>query len=210
MTGDFVPIILLGDCPAPAQRCSSRPESRREVYPMIRKILSYGVLAGLIVGIPLSAITIGMGGHSAKYGMAIGYLTMLVGLSAVFVAIKRHRDLDLGGVIGFWPALGMGLGISFVAGVIYVFAWETACAIAHLDFANAYAKIEIAQQKAAGVSGAALAKFEGQMEQFKRDYANPFYRLPMTFIEIFPVGVLVSLVSAALLRNRRFLPLQRG
>jgi hypothetical protein len=177
---------------------------------MIRKILIYGALAGVIVGVPLSVLTISMGSHSPNYGMAIGYLTMLVGLSTIFVALKRHRDKDLGGVIGFWPALGMGLGISFVAGVIYVFAWETACAIAHLDFASAYAKIEIAQQKAAGVSGVALAKFEAQMEQFKRDYANPLYRLPMTFIEIFPVGVLVSLISAALLRNRRFLPVQRG
>ncbi|MBA8886352.1 hypothetical protein FHW12_000543 [Dokdonella fugitiva] len=47
------------------------------------------------------------------------------------------------------------------------------------------------------------------MEAFKADYANPFYRLPMTFAEIFPVGVLVSLVSAALLRNPRFLAQRR-
>ena len=51
-----------------------------------------------------------------------------------------------------------------------------------------------------------LAKFTAEMEQFKVQYANPLYRWPMTFIEIFPVGVLVSLISAALLRNRRFLP----
>jgi hypothetical protein len=44
------------------------------------------------------------------------------------------------------------------------------------------------------------------MEQFKIRYANPLYRLPMTFAEIFPVGVLVSLVSAGLFRNSRFLP----
>jgi hypothetical protein len=40
-------------------------------------------------------------------------------------------------------------------------------------------------------------------------YADPLYRLPMTFIEIFPIGVLVSLIAAALLRNRRFLPVLR-
>jgi hypothetical protein len=37
-------------------------------------------------------------------------------------------------------------------------------------------------------------------------YDNPLYRLPMTFAEIFPVGLLVTLVSAVLLRNPRFLP----
>ena len=48
------------------------------------------------------------------------------------------------------------------------------------------------------------------MEQFKRDYANLLQGLPMTFTQIFPVGVLVSLISAALLRNSRFLPARRA
>ena len=48
------------------------------------------------------------------------------------------------------------------------------------------------------------------MERFKAEYANPFYRLPMTFIEIFPVGARVSLLSAAVLRNPRFLALRHA
>jgi hypothetical protein len=75
-----------------------------------------------------------------------------------------------------------------------------------LDFAGSYAKAMIAQQQAKGVSAEALAKLTAEMEQFKIQYANPLYRWPMTFVEIFPVGVLVSLISAALLRNSRFLP----
>jgi hypothetical protein len=138
--------------------------------------------------------------------MLIGYSIMLIALSTVFVAIKRRRDVDLGGVIRFWPAFGLGLGISLVAGVLYVVAWESAVAVTHSDFASTYANALIEQQKAKGVTGEALAKFIAGMEQFKIQYANPLYRLPMTFAEIFPVGVLVSLVSAGLLRNSRFLP----
>jgi hypothetical protein len=174
---------------------------------MLRYILIYGVIAGAVVGVPLSILTLTMSGQTMMhYGMLIGYLIMLIALSAIFVAIKRHRDEDLGGVIKFWPALLLGLGISFVAGVIYVVAWEVSCAIAHVDFAAAYAKAMIAQEEAKGVSGAALARFKAEMDQFKIQYANPFYRWPMTFVEIFPVGVLVSLVSAGLLRNARFMP----
>jgi hypothetical protein len=174
---------------------------------MLRKILSYGSVAGLIVGIPLSVLTIAMNGHMmGRYGMVLGYLTMLIALSTVFVAIKRHRDTDLGGAIRFWPALGLGLGISAVAGVFYVLAWELAQAVTHMDFAGEYAKMMIEQQKAQGVTGEALVKLVAEMEVFKVQYPNPLYRLPMTFAEIFPVGVLVSLVSAGLLRNSRFLP----
>ena len=174
---------------------------------MLRTIVIYGLIAGFVVGVPMSVMTLSMSGQTMMhYGMLIGYLTMLIGLSAVFLAIKRRRDVDLGGVIGFWPALGLGLGICFVAGVIYVVCWEASCAIAHVDFAGSYARAMVAQQQAKGVSGAALAQFKAEMEQFKAQYANPLYRWPMTFAEIFPVGVIVSLVSAALLRNRRFMP----
>jgi hypothetical protein len=174
---------------------------------MLRYILIYGVIAGAGVGVPLSILTLSMSGQTMMhYGMLIGYLIMLVALSAIFLAIKRHRDEDLGGVIKFWPALALGLGISFVAGVIYVIAWDVSCAIAHVDFASGYARAMIAQEEAKGVSGAALAQFKDGMEQFKAQYANPFYRWLMTFIEIFPVGVIVSLVSAGLLRNNRFMP----
>ena len=68
----------------------------------------------------------------------------------------------------------------------------------------------IAEKKASGASAAELAKFTAEMAQFKIQYANPLYRWPMSFIEIFPVGVLVSLVSAGLLCNSRFLPARRG
>ncbi|OOG46664.1 DUF4199 domain-containing protein, partial [Rhodanobacter sp. C01] len=112
--------------------------------------------------------------------------------------------------IGFWPALGVGLGVSFIAGIFYVVAWEAVQAMTHMDFATSYANAIIASEKAKGASAEALAKLTADMEAFKVQYANPMYRLPMTFAEIFPVGVLVSLVSAGLLRNSRFLPARRG
>ncbi len=178
---------------------------------MVRKVFIYGLAAGLVVGLPLFGMTVGMQGHPQLHNsVLLGYTIMLVALSAVFVAIKRQRDLDQGGVIRFWPAFGLGLGISIVAGVFYVVAWEAALAVTHMDFAGSYAKAMIDQQVAHGLSGEALEKFTADMERFKSDYAKPLYRLTMTFAEIFPVGVLVSLVSAGLLCNRGFLPLRRS
>ena len=178
---------------------------------MPRTILTYGAIAGVVVGAPLFAITVIMSGHpEAPWGMAVGYLTMLAALSAVFVAIKRRRDLELGGVIAFWPALLLGLGISAVAGLVYVAAWEAALAVTHMDFGGDYARVMVAHAAARGATGAALAKVQAEAAQFRAQYASPFYRLPMTFAEIFPVGVLVSLASAGLLRNSRFMPARGG
>lgn len=176
---------------------------------MLRSILKYGAIAGVVVGGALFCTSLVYGGQPPPtWGMALGYLTMLIALSAVFVGVKRHRDVDRGGVIRFWPAFGMGLGISLVASVFYVLAWEAALAAIDVDFAETLANAMIERQKARGVDGEALARLAADMETFKRQYANPLYRLPMTFAEIFPVGVLVSLVSAALLRNPRVLPVR--
>lgn len=177
---------------------------------MLRKIWIYGALAGLIVGLPMVVLALILQGMPPDpWGMVTGYLTMLLALSTVFIAIKRHRDETLGGVIRFWPALALGMGISLVASAGYVLAWEATLAITGLDFAGEYATAMVKAEQAKGVSGPALAKFTAEMEDFKRQYANPLFRMPMTLVEIFPVGLLVSLVSAGLLRNSRFLPARR-
>lgn len=179
---------------------------------MFRSILRWGTLAGLIVGSVLFGTTVFLADQPAVSGLgaAIGYTSMLVALSTVFVAIKRHRDRALGGVIRFWPAFGLGVGISAVAGVFYVAAWEAALAVTGMDFAGTYTAHLLEARKAAGASAQELAAYAAELARFRTQYANPLYRLPMTFSEIFPVGLLVSLVSAALLRNPRFLPARRG
>jgi hypothetical protein len=174
---------------------------------MLNRILVHGIVAGLIVGVPLFAVTVLVGGPLPEpWGVVLGYLTMLIALSVVFIAIKRRRDTELGGVIRFWPAFGMGLAISLVASICYVVAWEAALAVTDIDFAGDYARMLIEQQRSAGATAAELAKLTADLEDFRRQYANPLFRIPMTLTEIFPVGVLVSLVSAAVLRNSRFMP----
>lgn len=175
---------------------------------MIQKILFFGAIAGGIVASVLFGMTVAMANRPPAMGIGalIGYSSMLVALSTIFVAVKRHRDRDLGGVIKFLPAFLLGLGISTVAGVFYVLAWEAALAVTGMDFAGEYAKHMIEQKQAAGVSAAELAKYQAEAAKFQAQYANLAFRMPMTFLEIFPVGVLVSVVSAGLLRNSRFLP----
>ncbi len=178
---------------------------------MLRTILKYGVIGGIVVAIPTFTIPVQFRHNIPdSLAMAIGYATMLVALTAVFLGIKHQRDVVQGGVIKFLPALGVGLAISIVASIFYVLAWELVLAVTHMDFAGDYANGTISHAKAKGLSGAALAKLVKQMDDFRRSYADPVYRMTMTFTEIAPVGLLVSLVSAGLLRNSRFLPARRG
>ena len=175
---------------------------------MTRSILMFGVIAGLIVNAPMMFFLVVRPVKPYVDSLFFGYLVMLLALSMVFVCVKRHRDGPSGGAIRFLPAFLMGLGVSIVAGAFYVLGWEIYQAAAHYPFADDYARASLAAAHAKAVTPARLAQLTAEMARFKTQYANPLYRLPMTFMEIFPVGLLVSLISAGLLCNRRFMPVR--
>jgi hypothetical protein len=173
---------------------------------MTRTILTYGLASGLVVIFGILATMAASNGGAPHSNEVLGYLVMLVALSVILVAVKRHRDRVLGGVIRFWPALTLGLGIAVVASLAYVAVWEAYMFATHYSFMDRYADEMLAAKRAAGVTGAAYAKAVTEMDAMRRQYANPLIRMGMTFLEIFPVGALIALASAALLRNPRFLP----
>jgi hypothetical protein len=173
---------------------------------MTRYAFIYGSLAGLVI---VAAILTGLtlaerdGFLTSEY---FGYLVMLVALSLIFIGVKRYRDVEKGGVIRFMPALGAGLGIALVAALIYVLVWEIYLASTGYRFMDEYLAGIARDLQAEGKSAAEIAGAMADWEWVRANYPNPLFRIPVTFIEIFPVGLLVALVSAAVLRNPRLLP----
>ena len=177
---------------------------------MKRAIFTYGAIAGaVIIGSMILGFTLADEGDVGG-SQWLGYLIMIVALSLIFLGIKRHRDHELGGVIRFGTGVALGLGITLVASVVYVAAWEGYLSMTDYAFIDDYAQSVIAAQEADGVTGPALQAEIESMDNLRERYANPWFRLPMTFLEIFPVGLLITLVSAGLLRNRDLLPADGG
>jgi hypothetical protein len=169
--------------------------------------LVYGLLSGSVIAAVITAALIV--GPEDTHSMWFGYAVMLVALTFIFVGVKRYRDVERGGVIKFLPALGMGLAIALVAGIAYVCVWEAYLASSGYRFMDEYIAATIRNSRAAGASAAEIARLTAEMEPMRALYANPLLRLPLTFLEVFPVGLLVALVSAALLRNPRLLPARK-
>jgi hypothetical protein len=173
---------------------------------VLRIISIYGVIGGLIVAVPMAVSMLTVTENTVPENAALyGYLSMLLAFTMVFVGIKRYRDRVLGGVIRFVPALGIGLGISAVASLFWVVGWEITLATG-FDFASAYSDSVVAAAQARGAPAAEIDRIRSEAAEFLSMYANPLFRVAVTFIEMFPIGVLVSLISAAVLRNSRFLP----
>lgn len=170
---------------------------------MFRIMLVYGAIAGVVI---IAVMLAGMAMNGGAGSVIQGYLTMLVVLSLIFVGVKRYRDKDLGGVIKFLAAFGLGVGIAAVAGVFYVLSWEASLQMTDFAWMESYKQGAIAGYEAKGLTGDELAEKVATLEAMMASYTNPFFRLPMTFLEIFPVGLVVALVSAALLRNPKVFP----
>ena len=176
---------------------------------MLRIILIYGLIGAVIVGGPMlwGMLTFDVNsGEMPENGALIGYATILVALTGVFLGVKHYRDKEKGGVIKFMPALGVGLGISAVASLGWVIAWEISLAVTKFDFVTAYYGAMIEQAQADGATAEKIAQMRTEQEGFASMYSNPVIRMGITFVEMFPIGVVISLISAALLRNSRFLP----
>ncbi len=171
--------------------------------------LTYGLLSGLvIIATMLSGIVLG-GQDSLFSSMWFGYLVMLVALTFIFVGVKRYRDIDHGGVIKFVPAFVLGLAIAAVGGLAYIIVWEAYLALTDYRYMDDYVAGILRAREAAGASAAAIAREAASLESMRVSYRNPLLRVPMTFLEIFPVGLLVALFSALLLRNPKLLPATR-
>ncbi len=176
---------------------------------MKRIILIYGVISGLVViGSMIIGIVVGFDDNpeSVVNLEYVGYLIMLVALSIIFVGIKRYRDQELGGVITFGTAFVVGLGISAIAGVMYVAVWEIYLAMTDYAFMDQYIASVIASEEAKGVVGAELDALIADLDKQRQMYGNLFLRLGITFMEIFPVGLVIALISAAILRKSEVLP----
>jgi hypothetical protein len=150
---------------------------------MSRIILIYGAIAGLVI-IVINTLSLELG-HGQFW---LGLLVMFIAFSTIFVAIKQYRDEVLGGLISFSVAVRLGLGISLVASMVYVVVWELYLALTDYRFIEEYAS-SMADTQA--------------VEEVIAQYSKPLFRLPVTFLEVFPAGLVVSLTSAAVLRNHR-------
>ena len=168
--------------------------------------LIYGGIAGAIaIGLISAMIGLDLTGHDAT-AMLVSYLIMLIALSLIFVGVKRYRDVECGGVIRFGRAFLPGLGMATAAGFIYAAGWEIFQALSGYDFIAEYSASLLERMRAKGATAAAIEAQAAELRGFAESYRNPLFRVPMVFLEIFPVGLLVALVSAGLLRNPKLLP----
>jgi predicted Co/Zn/Cd cation transporter (cation efflux family) len=175
---------------------------------MRKTVLTFGIISGAIIeiiGLATWFLVVEKNGDlDLSYGYLFGYINMIVALSMVFFGIRQYRDRYQEGIISFGKAFKVGFLIALIASVIYVIGWMilyNTNDVAH-NFYSQYLEHMKMEWAASGMTPEQIsAKAEGFAKNMEM-YKNPIIMAGMTLMEILPVGLLITLISALILKKK--------
>lgn len=170
---------------------------------MKKIVIVNGFIAGLITGAML-LITAGIYHKSGNFenGMLVGYATMIIAFSLIFVGIRNFREKYNDGIISFGKAFKIGMLITLIASTMYVIVWLIDYYCFLPDFGEKYADAMLEKLRASGASKAKIAEQTKEMSNFTEMYKNPLFVTLFTYSEIIPVGFVVTLISSFILKRK--------
>ena len=178
---------------------------------MKKIILINGVIAGLIISgiMVLTHPLVDDGTIDMDNGMFLGYTSMVLGFAMIFVAIKSYRDGVLNGVITFLQGCKIGLLVVLIASLMYAITWDIYYRVAASDFCEKYETHYLKKMEQEGASEEEITSMRADMDNFNRLYENAFIRFGLTLMEILPIGIIITLISAGILKRKEVLPVTK-
>ena len=169
---------------------------------MKKTVLTFGLISGAILSVMMLITIPFQDSIGWDKGEILGYTTMLLAGLLIYFGVRSYRDL-VGGELSFGRALAVGAMIAAVASVCYVATWEVIYYKISPDFPQKYQAHMIEQAKASGGSQVEIEKKVAEAQKTAELLKNPLIYLAFTFLEPLPVGLVIALVSAAVLGRRR-------
>jgi hypothetical protein len=169
---------------------------------MRKTILIFGLISGGISSLMMVATVPFADRIGFDKGAVIGYTGIVLSFLLVFFGIRSYRDNVGNGQITFSKAFAVGISITVISCLCYVVTWEILYFNFLPDFMDKYSAHIVEKAKASGASAAAIQAQVEQVKKYKEMYDNPLINAAMTFIEPFPIGLVITLISAAVLRRK--------
>jgi len=171
---------------------------------MKKTVIVFGLISGVIItGMMMWSVYVCYHNENFKGNDTLGYTAMIVAFSFIFVGVRSYRNNYQNGVISFGKAFKAGLFITLIASTIYVLVWLVYYYGFIPDFMDKYTDYVLRTAKADGATAAELGKKAEEMANFKELYKNPVMVVLITYSEVFPLGLVIALISALLLKRRR-------
>ncbi len=168
---------------------------------MMKTVLKFGLISGALCSLMMAAtipISDKIGFDRSEF---VGYSIIVLSFLLVFFGVRSYRNTAGNGQISFGKAFAVGISITLVTCICYVVTWEILYYNFLPGFMEKYTAYALAKAKASGASPAAIQAQMQKLQRYKELYDNPLFNAAVTFLEPFPIGLAVSLISAIGLRN---------
>jgi len=171
---------------------------------MKKTVLTFGLIAGVIISVLMGGSLLLADKIGSGHSMALGYTIMVASFLLIYFGIRSYRDNTLNGQISFGRAFACGILITLITSVCYVAMWEVLYFNFMPHFMDSYFAAQIQKIQSSGIDPAATAAKVADIQHFQQLYQNPFVNMAYTFMEPLPVGLVITLISAGMLRRKRF------
>ncbi len=159
---------------------------------MLKTVLKYGLISGGLLMVSMVATFVLFKDNSWAHSEVVGFAAMFAILSLIFFGIGEQKIQNLGGRISFGQAFFTGLLITLICSIAYTLCWMVI----------SYNDPEMVENMLDGYYNPTDAELPAdkaaEIAKMKADYEQPLYRFGMTMMEIFPVGLLLTLIFATI------------
>lgn len=169
---------------------------------MKQTVLTFGLLSGVLSAALMTTNMLLIDDIGFDRALYVGYTVIVISFLFVYFGIRSYRDNVLGGRISFAKGFQAGILITLISCLFYVGAWMVTYPQLFPDFGDKYAAYLVEDKRASGASQAEIDRTIKEGEEIVQMLENPFINAAVTFTEPFPVGLLVTLISAAVLRKQ--------
>ena len=168
---------------------------------MKKIILSFGLISGAIASLMMT-LAMFFQNKIGSHSYVIGYATIVLSMLLTFFGIRSYRDNVGNGQITFTKAFTVGISIAIISCLCYVATWEVIFYNYMPDFMDKYTAHRIEELKTSGENAAVVQEKIEKLNNTKESYKNPLVNIAWTFIEPFPVGLVITVISAAVLKKK--------
>lgn len=169
---------------------------------MKKIVLTFGFIAGLIISVLMDSSLLLANKLGSGHSMVVGYTIMVASFLLVYFGIRSYRDNLLAGHISFGRAFACGILITLITTVCYVATWEILYFNFMPHFMDSYFAAQIGRVQSSGRDPATIAAQVSAIQHSQQLYQNPLVNMAYTFMEPLPVGLVITLISAAVLRRK--------
>lgn len=169
---------------------------------MKRTVLTFGLIAGGIISVLMGGSLLLADRIGTGHSMALGYTMMVASFLLIYFGVRSYRDNTLAGRISFGRAFACGILVTLITTVCYVAMWEVLYFNFMPHFMDKYFDAQVQKVQSSGLDAATTAAQVAAIRHSQELYQNPFVNMAYTFMEPLPVGLIITLISAAILRRK--------